>query len=146
MFVTSHHYDYYDGQTRLLFTAEIETQLLSRPRSEFYLVFTPQCLSMPMTPPCYPDSVGETCVIRTDGPSFTPQGDKVYWSLGKRITDTINPSLPLQIEDILQTEYDTYQQLAIERLLPVADVKIYCPPCACAIRTALRIFEITPRN
>jgi hypothetical protein len=105
-------------------------------------VFTPECLSVSTTEPCHPSSVGETCVLKTEFPSFTPEGDTVYWSLGRQITNTINPSFPSQALDILQVwncECETFQYLAIEGMLPVADVKIYCPPCACAMRSALTI-------
>ena len=105
-------------------------------------MFTPECLSVPMTEPCHPNSVGKTCILKTDFPSFTPEGDTVYWSLGQQITDAINPSFPSHALDILQVwncECETFQYLAIQGMLPVANVKIYCPPCACAIRSALTI-------
>lgn len=94
--------------------------------------------------PCHPISVGETCVLKADFPSFTPEGTNVFGSLGRRITESINPSLPSTALEILQAfniDCEDFQKLAIEGLLPVADVKVYCPPCACAIRTALRICQ-----
>ena len=107
-------------------------------------MFTPECVSVSKTVPCHPSSVGESCVLKANFPSFTPEGYTVFSSLGKQITKAINPSLPSAVPDILQVrnvECETFQHLAIQALLPVADVKIYCPPCACAIRSALTICQ-----
>jgi hypothetical protein len=143
MFVTTYsHFSCGKDLLTLLIVAELDAELLSASHVDFFVVFTPECLSVSTTVPCRPSSVGEMCVLKADFPSFTPEGNNVFWSLGRRITDTIDPSLPSEARDILQVinfECETFQNLAIQGLLPVADVKIYCPPCACAIRTALTI-------
>lgn len=75
-------------------------------------------------------------------PTFTSHDRNVRWSLGRRITDSINPHLSYEAQQILQVtnyECDALQKLAVESQLPSASVHIYCAPCACAIRTALMI-------
>ena len=132
----------FSGRPLTIYLARLEQELRTTRDVLFYLVFTPACLAISTSTPCEPHSVGETCVLKADGPSFTPDGGRIYWSLGKRITGDINPSLPESAHEILQAvnyECDNFQKLAIEDSLPVASVNIYCPPCACAIRTALTV-------
>jgi hypothetical protein len=62
--------------------SELDAKLLSASNVDFFVVFTPECLSVSTTAPCRPSSVGETCVLKADFPSFTPEGDTVFWSLG----------------------------------------------------------------
>jgi hypothetical protein len=122
--------------------AELNKQLGSVAHTEFYMTLTPQCLSVSTAVPCTPNLVGETCVLNSDFPSFTPEGYNVISSLGSLITDKIDPKFPNRAGDILEImnfECAVLQALAIESMLPAEDIKIYCSPCACAIRTALRI-------
>ncbi|EPE30419.1 hypothetical protein GLAREA_03386 [Glarea lozoyensis ATCC 20868] len=122
--------------------AELNKQLGSVAHTKFCMTLTPQCLSASTAVPCTPHLIEETRVLNSDFPSFTPEGYQVISSLGNLITDKINPKFPsraLEILEIANYEAAASQALAIESMLPAEDIKIYCSPCACAIRTALRI-------
>jgi hypothetical protein len=81
--------------------------------------------------------------LSEDGPSFLPEtGQHSIWSLGKRITKAINPSFSEESLKMLQEvnyEFPEIQKLALESSLPVEKVDVFCPPCACAIQTAIRL-------
>jgi hypothetical protein len=111
-----------------MYTAQLEQELLFAKDACFYLVFTTPCLTVLASTPCQPHSVGETSVLKADGPSFTPDGRQVYWSLGKRITGDIDPTLPgdaREVLSILNYECDESRKLAIQDTLPAVSVNIY---------------------
>lgn len=122
---------------------DVNSVLGSIDNAELYFVLTSECQSVSLGASCTPESVGDLC-IQEDFPGFTPEGDEVYWSLGRRLTDSIDPELPSEVErvfnsDVSESILDDLKSLVLNHALPAARAKIYCGPCACAIRTALLI-------
>ncbi|KAJ3545091.1 hypothetical protein NM208_g2684 [Fusarium decemcellulare] len=84
-----------------------------------------------------------------EGPSFVFADDnKRKWGLGNRITEIIDPKIDgSKIDGISNAWYELQEKLAdiigdiAKAMYPASWVCIYCPPCRCALRTALLICE-----
>ncbi|EKJ68580.1 hypothetical protein FPSE_11238 [Fusarium pseudograminearum CS3096] len=109
-----------------------------------FFVFTQDCPSSSSL------SCGlERLEIHRDGPSFVFENDKErVWGLGNRITEAINPSIDGdKIKGFADANYDVQEAISgvmtdlINKMYPAARVYICCPPCRCAIRTALIISQ-----
>jgi hypothetical protein len=107
--------------------------------STLYFVFTSACSSDLLKEVCNEETLGSLSLSR-DGPNFLPgQANPTF---GKRITKAINPVFSYDYLQILQQsnyEFPEIQKLALESSLPVAQVDVFCAPCACAIQTAIRL-------
>jgi hypothetical protein len=107
-----------------------------------YFVFTSTCLSEISGTSCNDKTLGLRSLDKK-GPNFLLRDSRnVKWSLGKRLTDAVNPQFDWESLQILQQnnyEFPDIQKLALESSLPSQKVDIYCAPCACAIQTAVRI-------
>ncbi|KAF4446600.1 prion-inhibition and propagation-domain-containing protein [Fusarium austroafricanum] len=109
-----------------------------------FFVFTQDCPSSSSL------SCGlERLEIHRHGPSFVFENDKErVWGLGNRITEAINPSIDIEkINGFANASYEVQESVGkvmtdlIKGMYPAARVYIYCPPCRCAIRSALIICQ-----
>ncbi|KKO99571.1 hypothetical protein THAR02_08333 [Trichoderma harzianum] len=106
---------------------------------EFYFVFTSMCPTSALGLSCDMDKLE----IRSDGPSHVFDNDSNrIWGLGSRFKKLINPQMPLiDFERISSAPYEVQSHLEtfLDSHYPLAKVMILCPPCRCAVRTALLV-------
>ncbi|KAH6869266.1 prion-inhibition and propagation-domain-containing protein [Thelonectria olida] len=104
-----------------------------------YFVFTSTCLTSALGLSCDMDRLE----VRSDGPSHVFDNDnRRIWGLGSRFNKLIVPKMPLiDFERISDAPYEVQGHLDtfLESHYPLAKVKILCPPCRCAVRTALLV-------
>ncbi|RTE78958.1 hypothetical protein BHE90_006573 [Fusarium euwallaceae] len=104
-----------------------------------YFVFTSTCFTSALGLSC--DM--EMLEVRGDGPShvFDNDGTKI-WGLGSRFKKLIVPEMPLiDFKRISNAPYEARGHINtfLKSHYPLAKVKIFCPPCRCAVRTALLV-------
>jgi hypothetical protein len=109
-------------------------------KSRFYFVFTPRCLENSYTK-CHHSKFGSTSFGHS-GTSFLPQIQTNHWTLGQRITNTMNVKFGYDESEMLRQgnyELGELQSIALEATLPLGRVYVFTAPCSCAVRTALEV-------
>jgi hypothetical protein len=103
-----------------------------------YFVLTGQCRKQATQSPCQLNELAEDCT-EIDNCIFSPRTPS-YWEVGKRITDTLDPSRFTGADLDALIGLDKYNMTDLQQLLlPVATIFIYCAPCACLLTTAFSI-------
>ncbi|RSM07387.1 hypothetical protein CEP52_005209 [Fusarium oligoseptatum] len=104
-----------------------------------YFVFTSTCFTSALGLSCNM----ERLEVRSDGPSHVFDNDDTkIWGLGSRFKKLIVPEIPrIDFEGISNVPYRAQGHLDafLKSHYPLAKVKIFCPPCRCAVRTALLV-------
>jgi len=113
--------------------------------TKLYFVFIPECQSISSSKQYRLESIGKL-YIQEDFSRFTPEGNNIYWSLGQRLTDNINPELPSEFKhvfssDISKDTLDDYKRLILDHTLPTVKVKIYYGLYIYVIKTTLFIYR-----
>jgi hypothetical protein len=103
-----------------------------------YFILTGQCRKRALQSPCQLNELAKDCT-EVDNCVFRPQIPS-YGSVGKRITDTLDPSRFTGADlDALSGMHDYEKSGTQDLILPVATLFIYCAPCACLLATAFSI-------
>jgi len=108
--------------------------------SGIYFVLTGQCPKMSMSSPCEQANLGKESAETSN--SVLALWTWKEWSIGRRITDNLEPSQFTDVDlDALTNHHDDDLTDLQKIALPVAIIYIYCAPCACLIATAWEICE-----
>lgn len=103
-----------------------------------YFVLTGQCRKKALQSPCQLNELAKDCTV-FDNCIFSPQIPS-SWTVGKRITDTLDPSRFTTADLDALIGLEKYDMTDLQQLLlPVATIFIYCAPCACLLTTAFSI-------
>jgi hypothetical protein len=98
-----------------------------------YFVLTGNCMDRQLGSPCQVADLGMRISKNIDILAVNPG------SIGERIAATLKPGNFTYIDlDLLAQKSDEDNELQ-KTYLPVADIYIYCSPCACLVATALSI-------
>ena len=113
-------------------------------KTKFYFIFTSLCFSDDLETGCNEATLGFMS-FRKQGQTFLPGPGTTLageGQVGQRITKSLNVNFSYEDLDMLRQanyELSDFQNAALEANLPLGNVYVYCAPCVCAVRTALKI-------